>query len=561
MKQICGVVCAVVLMSIFAAGTFAAVDTQEDVYVSDVVVPRVLDVDLRNLPPAPTWRPGDPIEVVAEASHADFGGPEVDPDWVDPVRQGATEGVTFDGVLIQAFVGIPFGGGFPPDVVGDVGPDHYIGMVNASRFAIWGKDGSVIVPITTLSSLWGPSGGGASPCSDGDGDPIVQYDELADRWLMTEFDISGNTFCIYVSRSPDPVAGGWFVYDFSAPSFPDYPKYGVWPDGYYVSTFESPFLGIYAFDRVSMLAGLPATFQRFTIPQLNGTSPRVTRILPADHDGSQAPSPGLPNYFARTVDATQDNSDPVDRIEIWEYHVDYATPANSTFTNTQDLLPAPFTLLPCLPGIRDCVPQPGTGVLLDALFNRPLRRLGWRVVEGEAIMAMTQVVDVGGGVAGKRWWELRSGTCAVEGCAGPKGPGWSVFQEGTYSPDSTGRFMGSVAVNQSGDMALGYSVSDATSVLPGIRVTGRRRDDPLGLMTMNELTIKDGEGVQTANQRWGDYSSMNVDPADGTTFWYTNQIIQPGGLWITWIGEFNLDGLFFDGFESGTTSAWSNSVP
>ncbi len=541
------------LFCLLLIGTSAAAESDgssqaSDFYVSEVVVPQVFDVDLRQLPQATAWQPGDPIEVVPEGLNDDFGV-EADPEWVDPVRQGSTEGGTFDGTLIQTFVGLPFGGGTPPDVIGDVGPNHYIGMVNASRFAIWDKQGNVLVPATTLSSLWG--GGGA--CADGDGDPIVQYDELADRWLMTEFDTSGNTFCIYVSQTADPVAGGWYGYSFSAPSFPDYPKYGVWPDAYYVSTFESPVLGIYAFDRAAMLAGAAATYQRFTIPQLTGSSPRVTRILPADHDGTQAPTAGLPNIFARTVDATQDNSNPNDRIEIWEFDVDFVTPANSSFTNTQNLTPVAFTLLPCSPTTRDCVPQPGTGVKLDALYNRALRRLAWRVVDGTARMVVTQVVDAGGGIAGKRWWELRSDTSA--------NPVWSIFQEGTYSPDSVGRFMGSVAMNASGDIALGYSVSDATSVLPGIRVTGRTDGDPAGTMTMNELTIKDGEGIQTSIQRWGDYSSMNVDPADGQTFWYTNEIVQPNGLWITWIGTFSLGGLFSDGFEDGTTDAWSNAAP
>lgn len=554
MRKTC-VILGAMALSILCAATAPAQEAG-DVYVSDLVIPQILDVDLRDLKPAPAWRPGDPVKVVPEGIHADFGGPEVDPDWVDPLRQDASRGPGFDGFLIESFFGIPFGAGWPPDVIGDVGPDHYIGMVNASRFGIWDKFGNALVPPTTLSTLWTVNGGNpGSPCADGDGDPVVQYDELADRWLMSEFDLTGNSFCIYISRGADPVTSGWFVYDFSAPSFPDYPRYGVWPDAYYVSTFEPPSLGIYAFDRVSMLAGMPATFQRFTIPQLIGTAARVTRILPADHDGEIAPSAGLPGPFARTVDDTQDNSDPTDRIEMWEFDVDFVTPANSTFTNTQDLLPAAFTLLPCMPSTRDCVPQPGTTVLVDALFNRALRRLAWRVVDGEAVMVVTQVVDAGGGTAGKRWWELRSSTTAQEG------PGWSIFQEGTYSPDSVGRFMGSVAVNKIGDIALGYSVSDATSVLPGIRVTGRKRDDPAGAMTMNELTIKDGEGVQTANARWGDYSSMNVDPADDMTFWYTNQIIGADGFWQTWIGSFHLDALFIDSFEDGTTDAWSSTTP
>ncbi|NJL28904.1 MAG: hypothetical protein HC897_13925 [Thermoanaerobaculia bacterium] len=546
------------LSILLLATVSTAVETNaqaSEVYVSDVVYPVTLDVDLRDLPRAHTWQPGDPIEVVPEGTVFDFGV-EADLSWEDPVRQTASEGLAFSGRLLTNFQGIPFGGGTPPDVVGDVGFNHYIGAVNASRFAIWDKIGQVLVGPTTLNTLWTANGGTAgSPCLDGDGDPIVQYDELANRWLLSEFDTTGNTFCIYISRTADPVAGGWFVYAFSAPRFPDYPQYGVWPDAYYVSSFEAPDLGIYAFDRAKMLVGAPATFQRFTIPALSGTSPRETRILPADHDGAVAPVFGQPNVFARTVDNTQDNSNPNDRIELWEYHVDWTTPANSTFTNVQTLTPAPFTLLPCSPGIRDCVPQPGTTNLIDALFNRAMRRLAWRKFDDGERMVVTQTVDAGGSIAGKRWWELRNSGALTEGA------GWSIFQEGTYAPNSVERFMGSVAMNANGDIALGYTASDATSVLPAIRVTARRSGDPAGQMTMDELTIRGGVGVQTTSQRWGDYSSMNVDPANGKTFWYTNEIIQANGLWLTWIGAFRIDPLFIDGFESGDTTAWTASVP
>ncbi len=517
-----------------------------DLYVSEPVVPHILDVDLRQLPPAAEWKPGDPVIVIEERSVADFGV-DSDPTWVDPVKQTGGEGNRFSTTVDVSFPGIPFGGGTPPDTVGDVGPDHYIQAVNSSRFAIWDKQGVEIVPVTTLNSLWD---GGTSACADGDGDPIVQYDDLADRWLMSEIDIAGNTLCIYVSQGPNPVTDGWYAYDYSTPSLPDYPKYGVWPDGYYVSTFESPLLGIYAFDRINMLAGLPATFQRFTISQLNGPSPRVTRILPADVDGP-APPAGAPNYFARTVDATQDSSDPVDRIEVWEYVVDFAVPANSSFTLAASLTPVPFTLLACSPSTRDCVPQPGTALLLDALFNRPMRRLQYRNFGSHETMVMSQVVNAGFGIAGKRWWELRK-----------VGAGsWAIHQEGTYSPDSVERFMGSMAMNAAGDIALGYSVSDAVSVLPGIRATGRLASDPDGTMTFDELTIIDGVGIQTASQRWGDYSSMNVDPSDGMTFWYTNQLVQDNGQWTTHVASFSLGGVFADGFESGDISKWSTTIP
>ncbi len=540
------IACLCALFFIAFAGSSQAADEAADLFVSEAVVPHVLDIDLRQVPPAPIWKPGDPIVEIPERFVADFGV-DPDPEWVDPVRQASGEGSRFSTDLGISFPGISFGGGTPPDTVGDVGPNHYIQMVNASRFAIWDKQGIPIVPATDLSDLWT---GSPSPCTDGDGDPIVLYDDLEDRWLMTEFDITGNTFCIYVSQGPNPVTDGWFVYDFPAPSFPDYPKYGVWPDAYYVSSFESPSLGIYAFDRLSMLAGLPATFQRFTIPHLSGSAPRVTRILPADADGP-APPAGAPNYFTRSVDDTQDSSDPVDRIEIWEYAVDFAMPASSSFTLAASLTPAPLTLFPCGPGVRDCIPQPGTSALIDALANRTMRRLQYRNFGTHESMMLNQVVDAGGGIAGQRWWELRK-----------TGAGsWTIHQEGTYSPDSVARFMGSMAMNAAGDVAVGYSVSDAVSVLPGIRATGRRANDPPGTMSLEELTIIGGVGIQTTSQRWGDYSSMNVDPSDGLTFWYTNQLVQANGLWTTHVGSFSFVEVFADGFESGDVTAWSSSTP
>ncbi|MDH3404816.1 MAG: hypothetical protein OEP45_14445 [Acidobacteriota bacterium] len=518
------------------------------VFVSDPVVPFVLDVDLRTVPPAPAWQPGDPIEVVPELVWSD-GPTERIEGWQDPVRQET--GPLFSGSLLFAVEAHPPPNSNPPDTVGSVGPNHYISMVNASRFAIWDKDGNNLVPPTILNTLWG---GGASPCEDGDGDPIVEYDDFADRFLMSEFDITGNTFCIYISQGPDPVTDGWYSYAFSAPVFPDYPQYGVWPDAYYVGSFESPNLGIYAFDRLSMLDGLPATFQRFAIPHLNGPSPRVTRILPGDFDGPNPPPAGEPNPFVRSVHATQDNTNPTTRLELWEYHVDFATPPNSTFTLEQTLIPAPFALLPCAPGVRDCVPQPATNNLIDALFNRALRRLHYRVDAGGAETLVTnQVVDVGGGVGGTRWWELRRDPLSL-------GAGWTLRQDSTYSPDETYRFMGSIAMNGDGDIALGYSASSET-VFPAIRVTARRAEDPLNQMTMEELTLVPGVASMTASQRWGDYTSMDVDPTDDRTFWYVNQRLNATNQRSVWIGKFSLDQIFADGFESGDTSAWSNTVP
>jgi len=526
-----------------------------DVYVSDPVVPHVINVDLRTLEPAPVWKPGDPIEVVPEQMESNLPTERIE-GWIDPVLQPSpelSEGPSFTGMIVVTAEAHPPGNSNPPDTVGAVGPNHYISMVNASRFAIWDKSGGNLVPPTLVRTLWT---GGASPCQDGDGDPIVEYDNIADRWMLQEFDLTGNTFCIYISQGPNPVTDGWFAYSFSAPSFPDYPQYGIWPDAYYVGTFESPNLGIYAFDRANMLAGMPATFQRFAIPRLNGSASRVTRILPANLDGVVPPAgANPPNPFVRSVHSTQDSTDPRSRLELWEYHVDWATPGNSTFTLEQEIIPAAFALLPCSPGTRDCVPQPGTANLIDALFNRLLRSLSYRVLpDGREAMVVNQVVAVGGGVGGVRWYEISKDPL-------PEGAGWTLRQDSTYSPDSTYRFMGSATMNAAGDIALAYSASSTTD-FPSIRATARFEADPLNTMTMDELTIVPGVASLTTSQRWGDYTALGADPADDKTFWFTNQILTSTSQRSVWIGAFRIEPpLFADGFESGDFTAWDFTAP
>ncbi len=510
-------------------------------YVSDPVVPWVLDIDLRDVTPEPPWLPGDPIQVVPEAFYSNGPTAQIE-GWLDPALQPTSDGLSTPGEFLFAFEAHPPGNSNPPDTVGTVGPNHYISMVNPSRFAIWDKSGNNLVPQIAVNSLWN---GGASPCTDGDGDPIVIYDNLADRWLLQEFDLTDNTLCIYVSQGPNPVTDGWYSYSFSAPSFPDYPQYGVWPDAYYVSTFESPNVGVYAFDRDAMLAGQPATFQRFATSHLFGSSPRVTRILPSDLDGTILP-PGVnpPNTFLRSVHETMDNTDPTTRLELWEFSVDWTTPVNSSFTLVQSLIPQPYALLPCAPGVRDCIPQPGTANKIDGLFNRALRQLHYRANnDNSESMVVNQVVDVGGGVAGVRWWEIAR-----------NGGSWTIKQESTYSPDNTYRFMGSMAINNVGDIALGYSASSDTE-FPSIRVTARGVNDPLNQMTMTEMTLVPGVASLTSSQRWGDYTSMDVDPSDNNVYWYINQRLNSTNQRGVWVGAFRFvppsgDYLIFeDGFE------------
>ncbi|MDH5237257.1 MAG: hypothetical protein OEW85_06520, partial [Acidimicrobiia bacterium] len=429
----------------------------------------------------------------------------------------------------------------PPDTVGDVGPDHYVQMVNATSLQIWDKAGTSLVGPLSFASIW-PAG---DPCASNLGDPIVIYDQIADRWLLTQFartSPAGPHFmCLALSQTADPTNGYW-LYTFAVPAFPDYPKFGVWHDGYYMTSFEGTDLGVYVFDRVDMLVGAPANFLRTTIPALSPQAGvRSTRILPADVDGPVPPAgTGVP--FVRTVDDTQDTADPTERIEIYEATVDFGA-ASLLFPLVDTLSPASFRVMSCDrngEGVRDCIPQPDSDDTIDALSNRPMMSLKYRSAAGGARMVFNQTVDVGAGltglpfaptgeVAGIRWYQLHGGA------------GWSIGDQGTYAPQPAGitsedqlihRWMGSAAIDAAGNIAMAYSAvnsdsTDGNEIYPSLWYTGRQAGDAAGQMTQPEQTILAGttpqgdDAAPVTPQRWGDYAAMSVDPVDECTFWFT----------------------------------------
>jgi hypothetical protein len=332
---------------------------------------------------------------------------------------------------------------------------------------------------------------------------------LANRWVFSQFSVSTTPYlqCIAVSTTAD-AAGTYNRYSFQYNNFDDYPKMGVWPDAYY-ETFNmfdnnNAFVGsdACAYDRNAMLNGTAATQVCF---QQNSS---VGGLLPADLDGTTVPPPGSPNYMLFYGSNT---------LNLFKFHVDFSTPTNSTFTGPTVIPVAAFSPL-C--GGGTCVPQPGTRQRLDSLADRLMYRLAYRNFgTHESLVVNHSVATSGGG--GVRWYEIQN----------PSGTP-TVAQQSTFAPDSSYRWMGSIAMDKAGDIALGYSVSDGSSVFPSIAFTGRAATDPASTMQA-ETSVISGGGSQTGSNanRWGDYSAMQLDPVDDCTFWYTQEYSDGGFNW------------------------------
>ncbi len=444
----------------------------------------------------------------------------------DPVVQSTSPASTAPSTAAN-FEGISnLDGVYPPDTNGDVGPNHYVQWVNL-HFAIYSKTGTLLYGPAAGNTLWSGFG---NPCQNQNGgDPIVQYDQLADRWLMAQFTTSkpyGE--CVAVSTSPDPT-GSWnrYFFQFSTRVFYDYPKIGVWPDGYYLTANRfggafGSFQGASAIvlDRAAMIAGQPAAFQEFKTGSSYGS------LLPADLDGSTLPPAGAPEPIMEVGSSA---------LHGWRFHVSWSNPSSSTFTGPMTTPVAAYNEL--CPSTRSCITQPGTSVGLDGLGDRLMYRLAYRNIGGHESLVVNHSVNVnasGTVRAGVRWYEIRNATAGTP----------TLFQQGTFSPDSTNRWLGSVAMDGAGNIALGYSVA-SSSVSAGIRVTGRLAGDAPGLMTQGETTIIAGSGSQTGSaSRWGDYASMSVDPTDDCTFWFTTEYMPStgGAPWQTRIASFTLPG-------------------
>jgi len=469
-------------------------------WTSGDVYPLSGTVAARDQPRAPAWQPGDPIkEIPRRHLRTDYEhtpaprGYDMDPLAERQARAPVTE-------------------------------DRCSGAV----FAIYNKsNGSVAVGTTLLSSLLGVS----SNCKSGAGDPIVLYDHMAERWIMTEFTSFGSELCVYISDTGDPT-GTWYLYLMPTPNFPDYPKYSVWPDAYYVSTNESGGPAAYAWKRTSMLSKGSATYIRFTAPSVAGFN--FQALTPADLDGDRTPLPNEPGIFMRHYDDEAHVIGPPaawDYLQMWELDVDWANhPAGHTFTQLPSIQTSEFDSALCGLTSFSCFPQRFGGVGLDPLREVIMWRLQYRNFGLYETLVGNFVTDVDGfDLGGIRWFELRR--------QGPGVGNWTLYQEGTYSPTTTrDRWMGSIAMDGGGNIALGFNMVSSVDLYASLGRTGRLASDPLGLMTTGEMHIVIGAGVNPSN-RYGDYNALTLDPFDDCTFWLTGEY-NVSSQWGTRINRF-----------------------
>ena len=433
--------------------------------------------------------------------------------------------LNFDGASMND--NLPFSGAevIPPDANGAAGPDHYFQAIN-TVFRIFDKSGSLVLGPLPNASLWTGLGG---VCETFDPNtPFVKYDTLAGRWFVSQvaFDVDDASVhqCIAISTSGDPT-GTYAQYDFviDAPGPPPHAianasRFGVWPEAYYMTVNQfgdsgSAGFGIYAFDRAAMLAGAPASFE-YVNP--GAANPQTIWGVPSDLDGATPPPDGSPN-FALALGASFIDGSPGDVIHVWKFHADFANPGNATFSGPVDVPIADFDPLDC--GNKNlgegCVPQLGSSQLIQAEPSQLTYRLAYRNFGDHESLVTTFTVD-GAAPANRaavRWLELRD----------PNGSP-AVSQQGTFAPDASYRFIGSIAMDRSGNIALGYSKSDDT-IHPSLAVTGRLVGDPAGTLGAENAFFEGPESLPPVVGFWGHYSAMAVDPSDDCTFWFTAEYI------------------------------------
>ncbi len=437
-----------------------------------------------------------------------------------PVKDGALQSSS-GGPLVSATLGLNLlgvGNGFPgytvpdapPDVNLAVGDTQVVQWVNVS-YAVFNKSTGAVVAGPILGNAFWSGFGGACQTSNS-GDIIAQWDKIAHRWVMTQNVFSSPYMtCIAVSTTSD-ATGSYYRFAYQQPGFPDYPKWGLWPDAYYQSQNNfgaggSSFVGAYAcaYERAKLLVGDSSAKQVcFQASSFDDS------LLPGDLDSAGTlPPSGQQEVFVGSIDNGGSS------IYQYLFHVNFTTPSSSTFTGGGGTMPIPGIASYSLAcgGFSACIPQPNGGEALDSLGDRLMYRLAYRNFSGDHQTWLVSHSVTASTSVGERWYEFRAPETSTS---------LSVYQQGTFAPDTKYRWMGSIAMDSAQDIALGYSVS-SSSVFPSISYTGRVSTDALGTMeTESSIVAGAGSQISTSN-RWGDYSSMAIDAADGCTFWYTTE--------------------------------------
>ena len=432
----------------------------------------------------------------------------------DPFRSPSEILVNFQGATIAE------GGSIPPDPTGAVGPNHYVHAVNVV-VKIFDKSGGLLAGPTSLGAFLGSG--------NNNGDPIVMYDQLQDRFFVSQFRVSDDALIVGVSTTPDPT-GTYNVYSFPLDAFPDYPHYSVWPNAYYMTA--NKFVGntTYALDRTAILNGDPnPAIIGFNLPGVIRNPNTVYSPEPANLLGTDFPA-NVPGYIVYL----QDDAWPgvtFDHVKVWEINPDFVTPANSTISAPDLIATQPFdsTFFPF--GTGD-IRQPNTNQRIDGIGGVISYMANYRSFPTHNSFLFNFNVDIGANIAGIRWIELRNTDTNP----------FSIFQEGTWSlADGESRFMGSMAMDVNGNIALAYNIGSQNTHV-GMRYTGRLDGDPLGQMSFEEQIIQDGVSRQSNTNRFGDYAQMTMDP-DGETFWYTGEYLPFFNSWATKVAAFNLENL------------------
>jgi len=550
-------------LSVLSCGAVHAAGINETgsarVELGEPVTPISIDVDLRQLPVVPQWQAGMAIK---EAHKRQFFPPDranpAAPDWLQtaPDRLVELQKLWDDNAPPRALrsgtqgrVSINNGstGVSPGDPVVDVSANYIVYGVNGSsgtNFTVYDKSGTKLAGPTTFSSL-APAGDG---CRTSVSDPIVLFDRLASRWFLLEMGgtSSAAKMCIYVSKTENPVSGGWWFYGFSTPTQNDYPHCGIWPNAYLCTDNEGQAnVTAYAYDRANMLNGATARAQqRFaSVPKLAGYGFQALTPSTFMGDSAHAPPAGTQQVLARHNDdeahAGSSADGTRDFIDLYSINIDWTTPANSAITTLPRIAITEFNSWFMDYSTFATVPQPGSTSRLDPIREVILNSLVYRNLGSyESLVGQfaTNINAARSGStvnAGIRWFELRR----------TGGGSWTLQQEGTFGPGdtSTHHLEGSIATDNKGNIGLGYNVTRTSSptTYASLGYTGRKVSDPSGVMTLGENTVAAGSAAETSG-RWGDYYQMAVDPSDDCTFWMVG-MYRPSGSWNTRIQDFKFD--------------------